>query len=240
MQKPQLFLLHFAGGNRYSFKPLEHLLKDFEVILPELPGRGDRIGETLLRDAEAAARDFYRQISARVAGGGFMIYGHSMGAALSLRVTQLLEAEGKFPRLLMVGGNAGPASKGDRTTYLLSDDDFFEEVKKLGGLSEEVLNTPELLAFIEPILRADFEIAEKEELSAVVQSPIYGIMGSEEENAEKLFNWRQFTHADFHGEIVTGNHFFIFEHPEKVAGIIRQQYLKAVRSSNDLEIKNYT
>jgi external thioesterase TEII len=47
MEKPQLFLLHFAGGSCYSFQFMLPYLKDFNVLPIELPGRGRRIKESL-------------------------------------------------------------------------------------------------------------------------------------------------------------------------------------------------
>ena len=49
--KPQLFLLHFAGGNKYSFNFLKKYLESaFELVSIELPGRGDRMSEKLITD----------------------------------------------------------------------------------------------------------------------------------------------------------------------------------------------
>ncbi len=50
MKKTQLFLLHFAGGNYYSFRFMFPQLNEFEIIPVELPGRGKRMKENLLKD----------------------------------------------------------------------------------------------------------------------------------------------------------------------------------------------
>ncbi|MDN3695550.1 hypothetical protein QWZ06_26630 [Chryseobacterium tructae] len=48
--KPQIFLLHYAGGDRNSFRPLiEGLQSHFQVETPELPGRGNRMSEHPLK-----------------------------------------------------------------------------------------------------------------------------------------------------------------------------------------------
>ncbi|MGO4294460.1 thioesterase II family protein [Chitinophaga sp. RAB17] len=226
MKKPQLFLLHFAGGNCYSFQELASLLKDFEVISLELPGRGRRIGESLLRDFDLAALDFYNQIIKRVTSPHFLIYGHSMGAFLGLTVSGMLEKAGRPPAYLFVSGNAGPGVQIRKKRYELASEAFVQELLDMGGAPEEFIKDKELFDFFEPILRADFEIVEKNEIKIepAISAPLYAIMGSEEEYVEQIANWRHFTRSKFNCEIMEGGHFFIHKHPEKIAGIIRDSY----------------
>lgn len=228
MKRPQLFLLHFAGGNCYSFQFLAPLLTDFEVITLELPGRGKRLNEPLLREFDEAAIDMYKQMLARLTAAPFLIYGHSMGAYLALRVANLLEKAGRFPAGIIVSGNAGPGvRRADRKTrYLLDRPEFVTELKQLGGLPPELIENEELFSFFEPILRADFEIVERNELTKepAVQAPLYAIMGSLEEEVESIDNWSRFTSSRFNAEILEGNHFFIHKHPRRIAGIISTFY----------------
>lgn len=226
MKKPQLFLLHFAGGNCYSFQFLMPFLKDFEVIPLELPGRGKRINESLLKDFDLAAQDLYTQIAAKVHTAPFMIYGHSMGAYLALKVTAMLEKTDRFPVCLLVSGNPGPGVKSNKRRYLMGSEDFMDALKELGGVPSEIIENKELMDFFEPILRADFEIAEKEDVAmeAMINTPIFAMMGDGEEKAEEIANWVRFTTAHFEYELFEGDHFFIHKHPEKLSGIIKNCY----------------
>ncbi len=224
--KPQLFLLHFAGGNCNSYQFLRPYLKEFEVVPLELPGRGRRIHEPLLKNFDQAAEDFFRQIVSKLSSPHFMIYGHSMGARLGLRVCSLLETIGKFPIHLFVTGNCGPTGADDKRTYLLNYGDFVAELKRLGGVPLEIMENKELFNFFEPILRADFEIIEKDDryIESPVQCPIYAVMGSGEEKTELISNWSEFTRSRFSFEILEGDHFFIFKHAHRIGRIIKQNY----------------
>jgi surfactin synthase thioesterase subunit len=234
MQKPQLFLLHFAGGNCYSFHFMISLLKDFHVIPLELPGRGKRINETLLKDFDLAAQDIYNQIINKLDTSNFLIYGHSMGAYLALRVSNMLEKVNRFPSYVIVSGNPGPGINNTKKRYLLEHADFMQSLKKLGGIPKEVFENAELLGFFEPILRADFEIAESKELSmeTVVNASIYAMMGSQEEGVEKISNWARYTRSQFNFEILEGDHFFIHKHPIKITHIIKNCYNSIVLMQN--------
>ncbi|HSH65657.1 MAG TPA: alpha/beta fold hydrolase [Bacteroidia bacterium] len=226
MKKAQLFTLHFAGGNCYSFQFILPFLQDFEVIPLELPGRGKRMNERLLRDFDCAAQDFYTQIKAKIKGGPFLIYGHSMGAYLALKVTALLEKINLAPVGLLVSGNPGPGIKSNKERYLLEQNAFIEALKELGGVPSEIIENKELFDFFEPILRADFEIAEKENASKenIVNVPIYAMMGSTEESVEDIENWKRFTNSQFEYNVLEGDHFFIHKHPEKIAQIIKNYF----------------
>ena len=133
-QKPQLFLLHFAGGNCYSFKFLLPYLKDFDVIQLELPGRGNRINEALITEYDQAAADIYRQILSKLTNSAYLIYGHSLGAYLALRVTHMLEKVGQAPVYMLVSGNPGPGIRENRKRYLLEKEEFILELRCLGGI----------------------------------------------------------------------------------------------------------
>jgi external thioesterase TEII len=233
MKKTQLFLLHFAGGNCYSLQFLKPLLPEFDVIALELPGRGKRMGEPLLKDFDLAAKDMLAQVISKMNGSPCIIYGHSMGAYLALRVCNMLIKRGNPPVCVVVSGNAGPGVKyadDGKKRYLLGRDEFIKELKILGGVSEELLENNELFSFFEPVLRADFQIAENNGMAGEppVNIPLYAMMGSAEEKKEEITNWGKFTTAGFTHEILEGDHFFINKHPEKVAAAIRQCYSSVV------------
>lgn len=222
MAKPQLYLFHFAGGNVYSFQFLTPLLKDFDVIPLELPGRGRRIGEPLLKDFELAVHDMYNQVNKHVLNTDIILYGHSLGAYLAFGVATMLEAAGSPAVHLLVSGNAGPGTGDAKNRYLMDRDDFMEELKLLGGIPKAFLDDRELVDFFEPILRADFELAERNRLAmaAPLNTPLFAMMGSLEAQVALLPNWGKFSCAQFGYEIFEGDHFFIYKHAQRIAEII--------------------
>lgn len=233
MRRPQLILFHFAGGNCYSFQFLTPYLTGFDVTVVELPGRGRRMREPLISDFDAAARDLYRQVSHVIGEAPFMLYGHSMGAYLALRVANLLEQAGHYPNGLVLSGNAGPGlDKADKKLrYLMDRASFIEELKLLGGMPAELLENDLLFDIFEPILRADFEVTERNNLAQekAVQAPIFAIMGSEEQDVAEVDNWGRFTKRDFKKAVLPGDHFFIRNHAARLANMMNEYYYDTVR-----------
>ncbi|TGE15079.1 thioesterase II family protein [Hymenobacter elongatus] len=233
MKKPKLFLMHFAGGNCFSFQFLLPLLSDFEVFPLELPGRGRRMREPLIRDFDQAAKDMYHQVMQVLAldafsPSKFLIYGHSMGARLAFKVAGLLEKAHKAPQHIIISGSSGPSlMQNDRKIrHLMDTPTLKQELLSLGGLPLEILENAEVFDFFEPIIRSDFEVVERNQLGPFppIQTPIYAVMGSEEETAPAITNWQQYTTAGFTSEVLPGNHFFIHQHPRRMAEIIQSCY----------------
>lgn len=228
----QVFLLHFAGGNCYSFDFLRRRFPaDVKVIAAELPGRGKRYREPLLYSKRGAIADYVSQLRKSRNREAYVIYGHSMGATLGLSVTKEMEALGDPPRALIVSGNAGPGTRdaSAHKRYLMNDEDFKSELVKLGGLPDEFLQSEALFEHFAPILRADFELLEKEdrfESGLKISTPIHAVMGDLEETAHRISNWKEFTSGSFTRQLLPGNHFFIHQHPAELAGIIMNCYAR--------------
>lgn len=229
--KYQLFLLHFAGGNQYSFEFLKKEMTNVNFISLELPGRGKRHREELIKIKSQAVDDYFNQIKSLRNGEPFMIYGHSMGATLGLSVAAKLEAIDDSPELLVVSGNAGPGVKNNKDFlyHELDDARFKEELLDLGGIPTEVAQNDELFNYFSPIIRADFECLEKDffsEKELKLKTSIHALMGSDEENSNQIENWKNFTISNFTHEIVEGNHFFIHNHADKLANIFTNHFYK--------------
>jgi surfactin synthase thioesterase subunit len=235
MLKPQLFLIHFAGGSSYSFEFLLPELQAFDTIPLELPGRGRRMNEPLLKSFDLAAWDIFQQLKRmRNSSRYFLIYGHSMGAYLALRVANILEGEGDAPSYVIVSGNAGPMIREERYSYSLCTAEFIDVLRDLGGMPEELLGNEDLFRVFEPVLRADFEISEKCELleEPAVSAPIYAVMGRQEKKIDKIGNWSNFTRTGFDCTTLEGGHFFIYDHSPLIGKIINDCYRRTIATTN--------
>ena len=92
---PTLLLLHGAGGSGHSFRALIPLLTPhYRVIVPDLPGQGcTRAGGMRRLGVDAMAEDLARLCAAQ----GYapqVVIGHSAGAAIGLRMADLMTLQG--------------------------------------------------------------------------------------------------------------------------------------------------
>lgn len=228
-------MLHFAGGNCYSFQFMMPFLKDYTPIALELPGRGMRIKENLLSDFEEASKDIFDQlVKSSVTKEPFIIYGHSMGAYFALKITKMLEDIGKPPLCMVVTGNPGPGMDPNKERYLLTGQAFIQELQEMGGLPDELLQDQEVFKFFEPVIRADFKLAAEHRLenAIVVDTPIYAIMGDSEQCKDKITNWSKYTTNKFEYEILPGDHFFIRKHPQRIVECIKNTAAVAKQLKN--------
>ena len=224
LKKTKLFLLHFAGGNIYSYQFLKPLIAPyFEVIPLELPGRGRRVGKPLLKTKEEAVQDLLNQIEGHLTEDDtFLIFGHSLGATLGWLLVFALEKKELYPEYLVVTGNAGPNIGIDSKLSSKPQTELMKELKKLGGVPDEVFDNKDLLDFFEPIIRADLALAESRHNlpdDMKINTPLYVIMGDAEDDVNEIKNWRNYC-TDSKELVLKGKHFFIYQHKEKIKEIL--------------------
>ncbi|MEN7551672.1 alpha/beta fold hydrolase [Rapidithrix thailandica] len=223
-----LLYFPFSGASKYSyhsFKP--YLQGDFTSLPLELPGRGGRIKEGLIYSMHEAVEDLYYQVL-RYIHQPFVFYGHSLGCHLAYLVARkLMENQKPLPLYLFLSGSTAPSV--DRATeslrYQLPQEEFYKELKSYGGTQDEILLNAELMAFMEPILRADFQILETYQYPkdrAPLPVPFYAFKGQEEDiTEEEAMAWQKETSTRFSYRAFSGKHFFIYEHEKEIVSIIK-------------------
>jgi surfactin synthase thioesterase subunit len=223
MKNVNVFFFPFAGGSKYSYNNYVKNSPPGLTIHPvELPGRGSRIGELLLRRIEDMVSDVFSQIRNRL-DKPYAIYGHSMGSYIAFLVAHRIRDEGlPEPMHLLLSGSGGPSVPEDEDyepTYLLSKERFIEKLKSLGGSTDEILLDPGIMEFYEPILRADFQVVETFNYSPLrkLDVPITLFTGrSETITPEEARAWALETTGDFEWIQYEGKHFFIFENEQSI------------------------
>jgi len=94
-----------------------------------------------------------------------------------------------------------------------SPDDFVGALRAYGGTPEEVLRDAQLMALLEPALRADFAIRERYEYrpGPPLSIPITAIAASDDAYVppDAVDAWREHTSAGFDRHIIAGGHFAI-------------------------------
>jgi len=222
----RLFCFPYAGGNSQIFRTYPPSLPgDVEVCAVKLPGREKRFGEPPLESVEAIVDGL-----ASVLGGEldlpFAIFGHSLGALAGFELARRLAAtSGRSPEHLWVSGHRAPhLPDPNPLIHDCPDDEIVAELRRLNGTPQEVFDSPELLALLLPLLRADFTAAETYvyRQAAPLECPITALGGARDElvSPEELEPWREYSSAQFRLEMFPGDHFFIHQDHERVVGLL--------------------
>src|SRR6266404_5241949 len=157
-----LFCFPYAGGSAATFRSWQHgLPESIEAFPIQLPGRGGRLSEAPLHHLQEIIEALARAL-APFFDKPFAFFGHSMGALIGLELSRWLRRERNLiPVHLFVSGRRAPQlSETEPPTYNLPEPEFIERLRRLNGTPQEVLDHPELMQLMIPLLRADFSVCE--------------------------------------------------------------------------------
>jgi medium-chain acyl-[acyl-carrier-protein] hydrolase len=213
--KLRLFCFPYAGGGANIFRTwAAGLPSQIEVCPAELPGRGQRIresGYTNLPELTKALAEGIRPFLNKP----FAFFGHSMGAMIAFELARELRRTAKPPpvHLFASGRTAPQIQREKKPTHNLPEAEFIEEVRNIKGTPKEVLEHPELMEMVMPLLRADFQIVETYTYvpEAPLDCPITVLGGLQDLKVPRarLAAWREQTTAPFSLRIMNGDHFFV-------------------------------
>jgi len=225
----RLFCFPYAGGGAVIYRHWAESLPPEVAVCPvQLTGRGNRSREAPLTRMMPLVELIAQGIESFL-DKPFAFFGHSMGATISFELARLLRKRGApEPRHLFISGRCAPQSPDVETPiYDLPDENFLESIGRLNGTPKEALENLELMQFILPMLRADFEIIQtyKYEGGLPLSCPITVFGGSQdtEVSGMDLEAWGELTTGPFSLQIFPGDHFFLNTHqPDLLRAIVRE------------------
>jgi len=229
-KKPVMVCLPFAGGGASIFSGWKQALSEIVEVCPiYLPGREVRSNELPISNMVTLINELvsywkYCEFTPDV------VFGHSMGAALGYELCAALQSNDMpVPKLLMLSGHASPHSRIFNSFHQLEDSLFIKSINSLGGLEPEIINSPELIAYLLPILRADFTLIETWKPSGVILSntEILTISGDQDEQAsfDKMAGWCNYSRSYTNSITIHGNHFFIQKQRSELLSILSQKLI---------------
>lgn len=219
----RLYAFPFAGGGASVFFPwAKHMGTQIEPWAIRLPGRETRLREEPIASFKAMRQVLLEELAPQLKPP-FALLGHSLGAILAYTLARDLQRMGgAAPEALIVAGARPPARPIPRPLLSEMDDRHF--VRELGerynSLPPAVVQNPELLALVLPVLRADIQVYESFEYEA---EPVLGCrtaaFGGEQDplvSAADVADWRGCCAAEFSHHVFPGDHFFLQSSVESV------------------------
>jgi medium-chain acyl-[acyl-carrier-protein] hydrolase len=214
----RLFCLPFAGGGASAYRLWPAALPSSVEVCPiQLPGREDRYREPALTSLVGLSRALSRELLPFL-DRPFAFFGHSMGALAAFETARALRhSAAPAPLAMFLAAYPAPQVPLARAPiHQLPDAEFIEEMRRMQGTPEAVLGNAELMAFVLPILRADFEACDTyvcpSEPPLACPFFMYGGTDDREVDSQGLARWREQTSGAFSQRMFPGTHFFVQSH----------------------------
>lgn len=235
----RLFCFPYAGGGAAIYRTWsKNLPSEIEVCPVQLPGRENRLlepafsGMHSLIDALTEALLPYLDMP-------YALFGHSMGSLISFELARHLRRTGHDldPVHLFVSGHRAPQIPDlDPPSHHLPEPEFIEELRRLKGTPEAVLQSGELLRLLIPSLRADFALCETYCYSQEkpLKCPVSAFGGLQDEDVprEVISPWREQTYGAFKLRFCIGGHFFVEKQQTSLLLAITQDLFNSPGSSH--------
>ncbi|WP_405855424.1 alpha/beta fold hydrolase [Streptomyces sp. NBC_00090] len=229
---PRLNVVCFppAGGAASSFSALRRAAGgDTAVTTVLLPGREARIGEPCATDLDRVVGTVAEELLPLLAGDDtpYVLLGHSMGGLLAYEAALRLDDLGaRRPLRVVVAGTAAPRSAGWSAVASRGPEDL---MRLLGGVPQEVFDSPELLEIVTRALRADLRMIAGHRCSGgLLRAPLSVLHGSEDPlvGAEAVADWADVAGAGATVTELAGGHFFLDAHYPR---LLADWHLEAAR-----------
>jgi medium-chain acyl-[acyl-carrier-protein] hydrolase len=232
----RLFCLPYAGGGAPIFRAWPTRLPPGIAVCPvHLPGRGRRLRESAYRQVGPLVQAIANAMTAQQQPP-FAFFGHSMGAIIAFELACHLQKEyGLQPLHLFLSGWRAPHMPQDEPPIShLPEPAFLEQLTRLGGTDQAILENMEMVRLMLPTLRADFELVETYRYAPTppLNCPItvFGGLADPEANREQLAAWRQHTAGKFALHMLPGDHFFLLKSQDQFLPLLSDELTGMMRA----------
>jgi surfactin synthase thioesterase subunit len=208
----------YAGGSTQVYNALARSTPEkIEFGAVQLPGRWNRRHEPLLTNVTDASRNLAGELM-RLPQRPYALFGYSVGGLIAFETARILarNTRQQQPRALIVAASRAPTMKPSPPfLHRLSDREFIKEhaARYPYGIPRVVLDEPDLLAMLLPILKADMQMSETYQYlpGEPLICPIYTIAGQQDlvDPPSSMVDWQKETTRKLIPETVAGDHFFI-------------------------------
>ena len=224
-----LICLPYAGGSSTFYNKWKQFLpSNIEMGIYELAGRGTRASDsTNYACIEDIAADLFSQMDAdNLFNKPYYLFGHSLGALIAVKLCNLIREKGKMlPAHLFASGEGAPThTREQKKLHLLNDQEFVSELKKLGGMTDDFFNYPELQEYYLPILRNDLMIAETAVFNGILPFDfnMSVLVGKEDTwTVDQIYKWNSYTIGICSFHFFNGGHFYLTDCGKEIIHIIK-------------------
>lgn len=226
----QLFCFTYAGGMATFFNQLESCYGGkIEFVKLEYPGHGKRRKEPLCQSFAQVADDFYGEIVNTLDGGPYAFLGYSMGSIAAVETLRMvLERKEIAPPAMMFLAAHSPTTMIDLSGLEGNalDEYVKERTIRFGGIPEKLVDNRVLWRTCLPIYKADYSMISNYDFGALRPMPgIPAVVFYSESDTPRgeMEAWQDYFPSGCEFVEYDGNHFFIHDHCEEMAGVIMER-----------------
>ncbi len=230
----RLLCFPYAGGGALVYRQwAASMPEEIDVLPVQLPGRERRLREPPFTRVEPLVEAAVQGLAPYL-DRPFAIFGHSVGALVGYEVVQRLRRDhGLEPVHLLVSARRAPQLPPDsEDDYKLSDPELIERLREFNGTPAEVLEHPELMELMLPLLRADFELNDTYEPIAhpSLECPVTAFGGLEDDELprDELEAWSGVTGGSFRLRLFPGDHFYLNQHRSRLIQAVAEDLLRGL------------
>nr|WP_295680093.1 thioesterase domain-containing protein [uncultured Lachnoclostridium sp.] len=222
----KLLVLPYAGGSAQIIanKLRKYMGVGIDIVPIELPGRGRRSGEKLLTNFNEVMDDILPQIFEIINNGDkYALFGYSMGSLIIYELYYGIERK-KWNTPEMMFFCASNPPKEVLNKHKLDSKSIINEMINLGGTDKIILNNPEIMEYIIPIMRADFKVMNSYTYMKHrkrLECPISIQYGIDDDIIDNVDSWRDYTNAKCDFKYYDSGHFFINSYSKEMADYIK-------------------
>lgn len=223
MSKEKLFCFPYAGGSSTLYAGnFQGLNADFDLIALDYAGHGTKFGLPLYETMDDLFEELYKEVTEKLSKDeSCCFFGYSLGSIVAFELACRLRDEGfRVPRKLFLCSMEAPHKiPEEEWIHTLSDEDFEGEMRKMGGIDEELFKDPLMLSIFLPMIRRDFKLHETYRGSEheILDTDALIMYSKEDISDEKIRAWDNYI-ANTEYLCYPGGHFFIYENINEVTG----------------------
>lgn len=224
----RLLCFPYAGGSEAAYRTWQQYMPESIEVLPiQLPGRGVRMTEPLFTKLAPLVLALSQSLVNEM-DPPFALFGHSMGGLIAFELARRLRRERRpLPVHLFISAKCCPPRAEEVLAAELSDSQLIEILRRYEGTPAEVLDNPELMHLLLPVIRADMELCKTYlcDPEPPLECPITAFGGLEDHISGRacLAGWRKHTTGPFTLRMFPAGHFFIKIWERSVLEIISRE-----------------
>ena len=224
----RLICVPFAGALKRNFDDFASFFGEgWEVTVLEYPGHGTRRKEDYAEDFDKLTFDMAEQVRSVACENDYVLMGYSMGSIVAYEM--VVKGLVPKPKLLVEASHRPPNIEWDSKNYVhLDDRTFWSKIKLLGamdGMDESLLdNRVYRRMYFDPI-RQDYRLIStyKSHTDKIEGVPAVCLYSPEDVPDDEMKQWSMFFDNKTDIYPLGDDHFFIFDHGEEMARIIKKK-----------------